>query len=207
MQKELLINLVETAINKKISNLDDHVFSIEGFSGKSFKHFLNNLLFEANGMSYLEIGVWKGSTTIAALYKNTEKLKYHLIDNFSEFGGPKNEFENNFQMYLNRESNVIDNDCFKVDKQKYKIKNIDIYFYDGPHEEHEHFNALKYYHECMNDNFIYIVDDWNWQKVKSGTYRAINELKLKTNKFIEYHTAFPNSETWWNGCGIFVLEK
>jgi hypothetical protein len=207
MQKELLINLVETAINKKTSNLDERVFSIEGFSGKKFKYFLNNLLCEANGLSYLEIGVWKGSTTIAGLYNNTEKLKYYLIDNFSEFGGPKHEFENNFKTFLNKESNIIDKDCFKIDTKKYGIKNIDIYFYDGPHEEQQHYDALSYYYSSMNTNFIYIVDDWNWEKVKLGTYRAIHDLKLKTNKLIEYHTSFQDSETWWNGCSIFVFEK
>jgi hypothetical protein len=207
MNKIDLINLVQNAIDKKISNIDKNIFSVEGYSGKNFKHFLNNLLSEANGLSYLEIGVWKGSTTISGLYENTEKIKYYLIDNFSQFGGPKLEFENNFEHFLNKKSNIIDEDCFKLDKNTYNIKNIDIYFYDGPHEEQDHYNALKYYYSSMSENFIYIVDDWNWQKTKDGTYRAIKDLQLKINNLIEYNTNFQDSETWWNGCAIFIFEK
>jgi hypothetical protein len=189
------------------SSLPESIFQIEGMSGKFFKNLLNNLLKEESIKNYLEIGVWKGSTCISALYENNNLSNYFLIDNFSLFDGPKDEFKNNFEKFLNKSCNIIDADCFSLDLEKYNIKNIDVYFFDGPHDEIDQYNALKYYYDSLNDCFIFIVDDWNWEQVRKGTNRAIQDLNLKIYKQIEYFTDYPDANTWWNGCAIFLLKK
>ena len=60
--------------------------------------FLNNIIYD--GCNYLEIGSWKGSTTSAALYNNKPNSSIS-IDNFSQFGGPKEEFWNNIRKFGN----------------------------------------------------------------------------------------------------------
>lgn len=205
---EKLVDLLNTC-NKNYteSKLPESIFEIEGMSGRYFKQFLNNLLSDELIESYLEIGVWKGSTCVAGLYNNQNRVKYFIIDNFCSFGGPKNEFENNFQKFLNKPSNIIDSDCFSINSKEHGIKNIDMYFFDGPHEEADQYNALKHYYDSMNDSFIFIVDDWNWEMVRKGTMGAIKDLNLKIHKQIEYFTEHQDKNTWWNGCSFFVLEK
>jgi len=55
------------------SKLNNDILMLNGMSSSKVRHLLNNLcaLPEA---SYLEIGVWQGSTFISALYQNTSTL-------------------------------------------------------------------------------------------------------------------------------------
>jgi hypothetical protein len=48
--------------------------------------------------------------------------------------------------------------------------------YDGNHSNESHYNALLHYYLCLDDTFVFIVDDWNWEN-------SVTQL----------------SETWWNG--------
>ena len=62
---------------------------VDGMTCSATKHLANNLasLYKCN---YLEVGVYKGATFIAGLWKNTPNL-YVGVDNWSEYGG-KEEF-------------------------------------------------------------------------------------------------------------------
>ena len=203
-----LINILEHSDkNYNTSQLPEAIFAIQGMSGRYFKNVLNHILSDSFIKEYLEIGVWKGSTCISGLYGNQDRLNYHIIDNFCSFGGSKAEFEDNFQLFLKKPSNIIDADCFSIDPNKFDIKNKDVYFFDGPHEKIDQYNALKHYYTTLNESFIFIVDDWNWEMVRLGTVNAIKDLNLKIHKHIEHFTEVPNSNTWWNGCSFFVLEK
>lgn len=201
-----LITAVEDSLSETHTNLTPEILSIEGMSGKMYKKFANRLLSKPIVKNYLEIGVWKGSTAIAALYNNHHRLRYTVIDNFSEFGGPKNEFISNWKQYNGTIPNLIDDDCFCFNPRDRNISDIDVYFYDGNHEEISHYKALHHYYEAMADSFILMVDDWTaWNQVKDGTNRAIGDLNLKIEMKIEKVDG--GSEQWWNGCGIFVLSK
>lgn len=204
---EELKNAVATAINTTIpTQVDEKILSIKGFSGKEYKQFSNRLLSLPIVKNYLEIGVWYGSTAIAGLKGNTNKLNYWVVDNFSQFGSPKQDFLNNWNDNIGGDPNLIDEDCFKINLQQKGIKDIDVYFYDGDHEEKDHYLALQYYYESMADSFIYLVDDWCWPKVQTGTFRAIQELNLKVEMHVGFY-GYENSNGWWNGCGVFVFKK
>jgi hypothetical protein len=107
-------------------------------------------------------------------------------------------------------------DYNSVDLNDIYLDSFNIYLYDGGHEVKDHYNALKYYYDILEDVFIYLVDDWNWYSVRDGTMMAINDLKLNV---IFRHEEFMSDEdlknmpnhngkkTWWNGIGIFILSK
>jgi hypothetical protein len=67
----------------------------------------------------------------------------------------------------------------------------------------------------MEDLFIYIVDDWNDEPVRKGTFDAIRDLNLENvwNHEIRLtnnnkHTPPDIAEsTWWNGVYICILKK
>lgn len=87
--------------------------------------------------------------------------------------------------------------------------------YDGNHTEDSHYKALSHYYDCLDDIFIFIVDDWNWEYVRNGTYDAIQKLKLKVLYEKEVRLTWDNSHTpqpwaratWWNGIYITILQK
>ena len=87
--------------------------------------------------------------------------------------------------------------------------------YDGNHTNESHYKALLHYYNCLDDVFIFIVDDWNWQDVRDGTINSIKKLNLKVlyEKEIrltwdDSHTCQPQARnTWWNGIYVAILQK
>jgi hypothetical protein len=128
--------------------------------------------------------------------------------------GPINEFLSNINKYKG-ENNIIfyNEDCFKIDISK--LGKFNVYLYDGDHSYKSQYNALKYYIDSMDDIFVYIVDDWNDEPVRSGTFDAIRDLKLENVWNHTVRLTFDNRhtppdiahETWWNGCYMCILKK
>jgi hypothetical protein len=211
---EAYITLVENAFKNaenNISKITDDIIAMDGMSGIKTRHFYNNLL-NTEDARYLEIGTWKGSSVCSAMCNN--KAKVVCIDNWSEFGGPKSEFLINFEKYKGEnEATFIEEDCYKVDVSA--LPKFNIYMYDGNHTTESHYNALLHYYNCLDDIFIFIVDDWNWEHVRIGTINAIQQLNLKVLYDREIRMTFNNSHTqeplerltWHNGIYVAILQK
>ncbi len=181
---------------------------MEGMTGTKTRHFYNNLL-DISGACYLEIGSWKGSSACSAMFENTAEV--FCIDNWSEFQLPCHEFFSNLNKYKgNNNCRFLCEDSFEVDIKE--LPKFNIYLYDGNHSQESHKKALTHYIDTMDDTFIFIVDDWNWQQVKDGTQEGIQELGLKVlwEKTIECEYGDEKQEftkTWWNGMWAAVLQK
>ena len=206
--------LVRTAFQnaeKGVSKITEEIINMDGMSGKKTRHFYNNLL-NTDDARYLEIGTWKGSSVCSAMYKN--KAKVVCIDNWSLYGGPKTEFLENFEKFKgDNDASFIEDDCFKVDVSA--LPKFNIYMYDGDHSYDSQYKALSHYYPCLDETFIFIVDDWNWWMVRDGTFDAIQKLNLKVlyEKEIrltwnEDHTPQPlASQTWHNGIYVAILQS
>ena len=72
-----------------------------------------------------------------------------------------------------------DSDCFNVDKSRIQ-QPINVYFYDAGHTAEDQYNALDYFYDVLEDEFIYICDDWSHPEVREGTNRAIKDTNLQT---------------------------
>jgi len=193
--------------NSRKSKLTQEILEIEGMSGSRTRHLYNNLC-SLNEIKYLEIGVWKGSTFISSLYNNN--VKATAIDNFSEFDGTYHDFKSNTDKYLKGyQYHFIDKDCFKLSREDFNFVDFDIYMYDGRHWFEDQSDAITYYTPYMNNKFVLIVDDWDREEVRNGTYDGIDKSKLKTNYKLEVYNVMDQEITkdYWGGFGIFVLEK
>ena len=205
-------SLIETSFKNaenNFSKITNDIINMDGMSGIKTRHFYNNLL-NTEDARYLEIGTWKGSSVCSAMCGN--KAKVVCIDNWSEFGGPKNEFLLNFERYKGEnDATFIEDDCYKVDISIFSKFNI--YMYDGNHSNESHYYALFHYYNCLDDIFIFIVDDWNWEDVRNGTKNSIHKLNLKV--LYEKEITWDNShtpeslarETWHNGIYVAILQK
>lgn len=210
LYKTLIENSYKNAENN-ISKITNEIINMDGMSGTKTRHFYNNLL-NTEDVRYLEIGTWKGSSVCSAMCGN--KATVVCIDNWSEFGGPKAEFLINFEKFKGENNaTFIENDCFKVDTSV--LPKFNIYMYDGNHSIDSHYNALVHYYNCLDDIFIFIVDDWNMSDIREGTINSIKKLNLKVlyEKEIRLtrdnsHTPVPEAKkSWWNGIYIAILEK
>jgi hypothetical protein len=197
-------NLAET----NTSMIDDYIKNIDGMSGEMTRHLYNNIL-NFEDARYLEIGTWKGSTICSAMVGNQATVL--CIDNWSEFGGPKNEFIKNFTKYKgNNKAEFLEQDCFTVDVNE--NNQFSMYMYDGEHSYNSHYKALTHYYDVLDEIFIFIVDDWNWKQVRDATIDSINSLKLdiiwqKEIKLDNNNETTSNKLTWWNGIAVFLLKK
>jgi len=210
---QMLINHVEESIAKadrKVSKINNEILAIDGMSSPKVRHFLNNLC-SLPGANYLEIGVWKGSTFVAALYGNTEILKSSIaIDNWSEFGGPRMLWNQNCRAFLPDNSfQFYDVNSFALDKRKIFKNPINIYFYDGNHSVESQKRAFTYYNDVFAEVFIAVIDDWNQIEVKMGTDQAFKELGYT----VLYERMLPGDlrggdiVNWWCGLYVAVIRK
>ena len=191
-----------------ISKIDENLKLMEGMSGVKTRHFYNNLL-TIEGSRYLEIGTWKGSSVCSAMCGNLGSVV--CIDNWSEFNGPKDVFLENFEKYKGRnDAKYIESDCFLLDITT--IGKFNIYMYDGNHSYDSHYKSLTYFIDAMDDEFILIVDDWNWIDVQKATMNSIKDLNLnviwsKEIKLNNEGDTTHDKEGWWNGISVFLIKK
>ena len=192
-------------------------YSIKGMSGRRYRYFINSLVRSLGETSYLEIGSWVGSTLCSAIHGN--HVRAVAIDNWSEFGSefgsPRELFYHNVKTFMTPETrvHVIEGDFRIVDYSSIGL--FEIYLFDGPHEEKDQYEGLTMALGALNDEFIFIVDDWNWQRVRKGTLDAIRDSKLEVLYAAEIRTTLDDSlpthafreSDWHNGYYISVLSK
>jgi len=211
-------DLIQDTLNNVLENnkfsIPDWIIDLNGMSGKKYRNFINILIPKIDNPKYLEIGCWKGSTACSVLHLND--IKATFIDNWSQFGGPQQEFFDNISRCINDENKnqikIINEDFRKVEfssEEKYNI-----FFFDGPHEEDDHYDGLVIPYNSLDDEFIFICDDWNWDSVKNGTNKAIQNLNLNILYSMEIIPTKPEGyglggefSDWHNGYFIAVCKK
>lgn len=210
-------SLIEKNIIKTESNIPDWIVDMNGMSGKRYRHFINNLISDIEDARYLEIGCWKGSTSCSAIYNNS--VDAYCIDNWAEFGGPKDIFCKNVEKCVDESEDIgitfFESDFRNVDYEE--IGKYNVYLFDGPHTQKDQYDGLSYAQPALDNEFIFICDDWNWKKVRDGTFDAIEKLNLNILYSIDIRTtnddSYPPEENtmeksdWHNGYYISVLSK
>lgn len=201
----MLVQHVERSIERadqRQSRLDRAAFQAKGFTSPKVRHLLNNLG-SLGGLDYLEVGVHRGATFIAANYKNALASAV-AVDNWSEFaedGAVKDEFLQHCSTLLQPGSySFIEQDCFSITTAQLRTP-VNFYLYDGEHSHASQRQALTHFYPMLDDAFIFVVDDYTWKEARTGTQEAIAELGLEILHEIEL------IEGWWNGLYVSVLRK
>lgn len=208
-EQELVQHVIESIAKARLeqSLLTPQVLDMEGMSSSKVRHFLNHLG-SLPKASYFEVGCWKGSTLIAALYNNNP-VQAVVVDNWAEFGGPRAEFLANIQQFLPQTPlHVVEADCFSLDLKSLFPLPVNVYFYDGAHDSKSQEKAFTYFNDIFEDVFIAVIDDWNHPPVRQGTRSAFSKLSYQ----VLYEEALPASRNgdksaWWNGLYVAVLKK
>jgi predicted O-methyltransferase YrrM len=206
-------------VKRCIKDAEDHrskitteILAYQGYTGTKTRHFYNNICSLPNA-NYLEIGTWYGSSAISALYQNN--LNATLIDNWSEFNGTRSILDSAVQRFnTGSDVTIIEKNCWEVNRDT--LPEFDIYLYDGAHAYTDQYRAISYYNKVLKPNCIVMIDDWNWSDVRKGTLDAFSDLGI--NFLFQHEIVLPEKDiigmpvhngrnTWWNGIGIFVLDK
>jgi hypothetical protein len=211
---------VRNALRRAIegqSKVTPELLSILGMSGKLYRMFINNLVESTPDARYLEVGSWAGSTLCSAIYGN--KVRALAIDNWSQFDGPQHLFFSHLSAFVGKESAVsFFNSDFRAVPYG-ALGKFNIYLFDGPHEYQDQYDGLALAKDALDDEIVFIVDDWNWPGVRAGTHDAIRDAGWKLAYSVEIRSTDndrhpgdqglpqgPDSD-WHNGYFIGVLRR
>lgn len=196
------------------SGIPKFKLNISGLTSPRVQTLLNSLANKVG--TYLEVGSYVGATSAAALKDNF--LNAYFVDNWEQQIQPArddipttdiNSYDNfleNIKPYANQSNIFVYNqDMFTV--PIHEIKNVQLFFYDGPHDEKTTSNVVKYYYECLADEAIIVFDDANWNGVVDGANKGLEEVGAKViyNKIILNEVEDINA--WWNGLYIVIIKK
>jgi hypothetical protein len=205
--------------NTQTSNFDPEGYSIQGLSSNRIRHFLNSLCSHDDAV-YLELGTYTGSTFFAATMNN--KAKCIGVDDFSEpnvkpivdrgmwteCGNPYDTFVNNWQKYENGNAAFVKASVEELTEEDFGGSKVNILFYDANHDIMAQMNNLNHLLPFLDDKFILIVDDANFDGVVEGavTWAQENNLKCYLERKI-LSSVIESPVHWWNGIHVMVLEK
>ena len=89
-------------------------------------------------------------------------------------------------------------------------------FMMGPHSQKNHYDAIHLVKSALKEEFIFIVDDWNWSEIRNGTENALRDNQIKIISKIEVFTNINNKSPrflnrqhsdWHNGIFIASCKK
>jgi hypothetical protein len=205
----------------EVSKLTQEILDIHGITSNKVRAFLNNIC-NIDGATYLEVGVFRGATFCSAIYGNN--IHAIGIDNFmSPNLTPKgvsqkigNYYKHNietipqeeFLLNVKKHGNVNKTSVYKTDYQTFDfsaLPNVDIIFYDGETKFHDQYVALTNMLPIFSNETILIMDDWNWN---NGAFdKFINDNNLFISHYREIFTSGEDNTDFWNGLGIFLIER
>lgn len=192
--------------NKQYDNIN-----IDGLTSPRMQNLITALANISN--NYLEIGSFLGSTAVAALRSSNLKSAT-FVDHWKENIQPANGdilpstnkqiFIENVKKYKNaRDIQLFDSDMFNVNVEQ--IKDIDFFFYDGPHDFDSTRKIIEYYSNSFCDEVIMLFDDANWDGVVDGAKAGLSKYDVIYEKV--WLNDQESKEQWWNGFYLVVAKK
>ena len=152
---------------------------------------------------FVNVGVWHGFTLLAGLAGNAEKTCIG-VDNFSEFGGPREWFLREFDRRRGPNHFFYDMD-YKAYFSSKHVGPIGMYLYDGEHGYENQLEGLRVAEPFFSDGCIVLVDDTNWEEPRRATLDFIAGSRSRYEILLDQRTAQNRHPTLWNG--LFVFRK
>ena len=201
--------LVQAVVTELIDSVHyKNTLDIPGLTSKRVQNLIYGLGGHVN--SYLEVGSAMGATVSPVGHNDIE---IHCVDNWKDniqAEGISLLPTNNKEAFIKNTKHIKNltihnSDMLSVDKSK--INNIDMFFYDGPHDFESTKSAVSYYLDCLSDTAIIILDDANWEGVIDGGMAALEEYGMNVIYDKAVLNEVENPDMWWNGIFIAVVQK
>lgn len=155
------------------------------------------------GTAFVNVGVWNGFTLLAGMAGNPEKVCVG-VDNFSQFGGPRDAFLERFSRLKSRHHRFYDMGYEEYFRNVHQGP-IGLYIYDGEHSYHNQLMGLRIAEPFFSRGGVVLVDDTNAEEPRRATYDFMAKSEHKYNVLFEATTSGNGHPTFWNG--VIVLQK
>ena len=204
-----IANAIEAA-KRGISGLPAGILPIRGFSTPAIRRLIFNLLASEKPVNYLEVGAYCGGTACAAISQDNV-LAMIFEDSSQPFGaedviGQLKENLAKTKLGQGTGYTLVEQDFFEFDPYQGQV---DVFFYDGEHSAEKQERALTTMAPMLADYSIFIVDDFDWPQVRSGTEAAL-EVVSEQFEVIgrwELSDGRPDGPLWHNGFAVFLLHR
>ncbi len=153
--------------------------------------------------AFVNVGVWNGFTFLCGLLNNPDK-RCIGIDNFSEFGGPRDAFLKRFQHCRSVRHEFYDQDYRDFFGTHSELK-IGFYIYDGEHSYANQLRGLQLAEPYFSENCLILVDDTNVEAARQGTLDFMAQSRLEYRIIVDQKTCRNCHPTWWDG--VMLLER
>ena len=154
------------------------------------------------GATFVNVGVWNGFTFLCGIASNAGR-RCVAIDNFSEFGGPKDAFLPRFEA-----RRTDKHEFYEMDYEEYFLTRhqdpIGFYIYDGEHSYHHQLRGLEVAEPFFDERCVVLVDDTNDEEPRRATLDFINRSPGKYRLLLDRTTQCNQHPTFWNGVMVFA---
>lgn len=181
---------------------------VPGMTSPKVRWLLNAIVSLKPGWAHLEVGAYKGATFISALLNNVQSTGV-VVEDYSEYDTGE-ELRANLTRYRSEMGRfqLVERDFFAERSAPETSGPFDSVFYDGAHSLESQRAAVIAASRKGAPEFVLLVDDWNWENVRRGTWEGIEEMRPAEVAFWE----MPSKGNWdrdlyHNGLGVFVLRK
>ena len=153
--------------------------------------------------AFVNVGVWNGFTFLSGMAGNSCKVCIG-VDNFSQFGGPKDTFLARFERFKSPNHRFHDMD-YKEYFASVHWEPIGFYLYDGEHSYQNQLDGLRIAEPFFAPNCLVMVDDTNIREPREATADFVRSSRNQYETILDVTTDRNMHPTWWNG--IMLLRR
>ena len=151
--------------------------------------------------AFVNVGVWNGFTFLSGLAGNADRACIG-IDNFSEFGGPKDAFLARFERMKGGRHLFHEMDYQEYFARRHDVA-IGVYLYDGEHSYDNQRKGLEAAERFFAKDCVVLVDDTNAEDPRRATYDFLAARPGRFRVLLDRRTAANGHPTFWNGLIVF----
>lgn len=152
---------------------------------------------------FVNVGIWHGFSFLAGITNNPKK-RCIGVDNFSEFGDPREQFIERFNIHKSSMHHFYD-----VDYKEYFLNihtgKIGFYIYDAEHSYKNQLEGLRIAEQFFSEDCVILVDDTNLVEARQATMDFIAKSSSRYQILLDKTTLFNEHPTLWNG--IMILQR
>jgi Glycosyl transferase family 2/Methyltransferase domain len=153
--------------------------------------------------AFVNVGVWNGFTLLCGLAGNPDSRGVG-IDNFSQFGGPRDDFLARFESRRSPRHEFHDLDYTEYFARIHHGP-IGVYIYDGEHSYQNQLKGLQTAEPFFSEDCIIVVDDTNWIEPWQATLDFISQSRHDYRLLLDQTTCQNGHPSFWNG--VMVLQR
>ncbi len=151
--------------------------------------------------AFVTVGIWHGFLLLASMINHPEKICIG-IDDFSEFGGPREAFAERFSRFRGPKHRFYDMD-YRAYFASVHRGPIGFYLYDAAHDYEDQLLGLRIAEPFFAKGCLVLVDDTNALAPRRATLDFLATSRHRYEMILDRTTAQNRHPTFWNGIMLF----